>query len=46
VDVLSLSDAFIIMGIFFIVLGGLSAVKINRICQPPTNEKAMAEREE
>jgi MFS family permease len=46
VDALSLSDAFITMGIFFIVLGGLSAIKINRIYQSPRNEKTKAEKEE
>lgn len=46
VDVLSLSDAFLIMGIFFIVYGSLCAVKIDRILQSPKDEKAKAKEKE
>jgi MFS family permease len=46
VDVLSLSDAFLIMGIFFIVYGSLCAVKIDRILQSPKDEKAKAKGKE
>jgi MFS family permease len=42
VDSLSLSDAFIIMGIFFLVFGGLNAIKIDRMHKQPKNEKVKA----
>lgn len=44
VDVLSLSDAFLLMGIFFIVTGGLIAVKIDRSLRKPNRKQDIDER--
>lgn len=45
VDALSLSEAFIIMGIFFIVCGGLLAANIDRTLQKPAGKLTKDERE-
>jgi MFS family permease len=42
VDTISLSEAFIIMGVFFIVCGGLTTILIDRFQQPTVDKKALA----